>query len=138
MLDPASITGVNRTCHMAQKHVHARVAERCAAIVGYGWRQKEAARADSLDTHACERGAGPSRALALRARRAAAQRSPASPSPLPWSVAFCGNHDSRAHELGEGPFCFASMGVRCGLLLRAVAMSRFGAAERLRAKQLRA
>jgi hypothetical protein len=34
---------------------------------------------DSLETHACERGAGSSRALARRARRAAAKQSPASP-----------------------------------------------------------
>ena len=50
---------------MAQKHVQARVAERCAPIVSYGCRQKEAARADSLDTHARERGAGPPAARSL-------------------------------------------------------------------------
>jgi hypothetical protein len=52
VLDPASVTGVRRTRHPAQKHVHAKVAERCAAIVGYGCRQKEAAQADSLDYYA--------------------------------------------------------------------------------------
>ena len=60
---------------MAQKPVDAKVAERCAAIVAYGCRQKEAARAAGIEsphkapsgalagpcreTHACERGASP-------------------------------------------------------------------------------